>query len=345
MTIRLTHSEFNEQFQAADEAETQRDPQDEADITYQFDARISQGWKREINLRDGISLHIDRHQLNDDLVMSSNCLESKERHLIHCNFSLSGQGKETSIFSSQDVSIPCAAGKYMLRSNGIDSRRIVSYFPNLEPHAYLGVIIRPSLLRSFVSAKGELPKEFRHLAKLPDQELYLGTRDTQPLMTTVLQQILHCPYQGMVKRAYLESKAMELIALVLDHEKVIQQGESKQVSLKPEQLERIYYAREILLRDMSNPPTLEVLAHQAGLNDYLLKQGFRQVFGTTVFEQLQMYRLEIGRQLLEEQDIKVSEVAKRIGYMSGSAFARAFRREFGVSPKTYQKARRGKLTE
>ncbi len=65
-------------------------------------------------------------------------------------------------------------------------------------------------------------------------------------MNTVLQQILHCPYQGMVKRAYLESKVIELIALVLDRERAIQQGETKKVFLKPEQIERVHYAKEIL---------------------------------------------------------------------------------------------------
>lgn len=338
MTLQLTHSEFNEQFQAADQAATQWDPQDDADITYQFDAHISQGWRREIDLRDGMFLCIDRHQLTDNLLMIANQPEREEKHSINCFFCLSGQGEQTLAFSSQDVLIPRAAGKYSLRSNGLDGKRSVGHYPNLKPHAFLQIAIPPSLLRSFVSTEGDLPKEFRHLAKLPDQELFIAARDTQPLMKTVLQQILHCSYQGMVKRAYLEGKAIELVALVLDHETVIQQGDAKGCVLKPEQLEQIHYAKEILLRDLSNPPSLEQLAHQVGLNDFLLKQGFRQVFGTTVFGELQTYRLETAKQLLAEQDTSVAKVAHSVGYASLSSFSRAFKQRFGITPKQHQKA-------
>lgn len=160
------------------------------------------------------------------------------------------------------------------------------------------------------------------------------------MMTSVLQQILNCPYQGMLKRMYLESKVVELMTLVLDHEVAIREGEVKINTLKPEQLERIYYAKEILLKDLTNPPTIEALARQVGVNDCLLKQGFRQAFGTTIFGELQAYRLETARQLLDVPQAKVSEVAQKVGYASGRAFSRAFRRKFGLGPKAYQKAHR-----
>ena len=159
-------------------------------------------------------------------------------------------------------------------------------------------------------------------------------------MNILLQQILQCPYQGIVKRAYLESKVIELIALVLDHEIVIQQGEAKKCSFKPEQLERIHYAKEILLQDLNNPPSLQELSRQAGLNNFMLKQGFRYCFGTSVFAVLRSHRLELAKQLLAQQDITVTEVAYRVGYTNVRSFARAFKRKFGLNPKEYQKALR-----
>ncbi|MEM8863747.1 MAG: AraC family transcriptional regulator, partial [Chloroflexota bacterium] len=111
----------------------------------------------------------------------------------------------------------------------------------------------------------------------------------------------------------------------------------KETSLKPDQLERIYYAKEILLQDLSNPPSLSELAQQAGLNEFILKRGFRQTFGTTVFGELQGYRMETARQLLVARNTKISEVAHQVGYASGRAFARAFRRKFRMGPKAYQK--------
>jgi len=75
------------------------------------------------------------------------------------------------------------------------------------------------------------------------------------------------------------------------------------------------------------------LARLAGLNDYKLKAGFRQVFGTTVFGYLRQQRLEQARQLLQAQEISVTEAAATVGYSSQGHFAAAFRKQFGINPK------------
>ncbi len=106
-------------------------------------------------------------------------------------------------------------------------------------------------------------------------------------------------------------------------------------SLKPDDVDRIYQARDILLQCLDNPPSLIELARQVGLNDCTLKRGFRQVFGTTAFGYLHNYRLEQARQLLEERRLNISEIAQAIGFANRSHFASAFRKKFGITPKKY----------
>ena len=335
MTIELTQEEFWEQLQEANEEELQWYPSDELDITCKFDTHISQGWWREVELREGLWLTIDRHQPTDRLVIT----EPEQRiEAIYCIFMLSGKGRTFSVSTSSEV--PQTVGQYHVGSNGVWGGAIGDY-SEIEPCSFVEIGIQPSILRSFsASPTGELPDTLQHLIKSPDEVMYERHGETQPRMTTVLQEIVHCPYLGLVKRAYLESKVIELTALVLNHEVAIQQGKIKKGALKPEQLERVYYAREILLRDIGNPPSLEELARQVGLNDFLLKQGFHQVFGTTVFGELRSHRLEMAQQLLAEQDKSIVEVAHSNGYARLSAFYRAIKRKFGVSPKAYQKAQR-----
>lgn len=336
MTTELTGEDFFiEQFQEADEEELQWDASDELDVIYKFDARISKGWKRSVQLREGIWLIIDRHQPTDRLIINRS---GERHHSIHCLFTLSGKGQGRIPSALSETLRPYISGKYSLRSTGLHSQEIGDY-SDIDPISILQIYIHPSVLRSFAaSSEGELPPNLQHLIKPQSQEVYLRSRDTTPMMATTLQQILHCPYQGLVKRAYLEGKVIELMALVLDHEITIQQGEAKKISLKPEQLEQIHYAREILLKDMGNPPSLAELAHQAGLNEFTLKQGFRQIFGTTVFGELRAYRLDIAKQLLAERDLSIAEVAHLVGYASLSSFYKTFRHKFGITPKAYQKA-------
>ncbi|MEM6452131.1 MAG: AraC family transcriptional regulator [Cyanobacteria bacterium P01_D01_bin.105] len=336
MTIKLTENEFEEQFQETNEEALQCDPSDTSDIIYKFDARISQGWRRDVDLREGLRLRMDHHHLCDHIVINS---YEEECAIIWLWFTLSGQGEDIFFASKSSEFLNLSvAGKYYLQSNGLGPPSVSNY-SDAHPHSYIGVEINPSTLHSFVSSPEEaLPKNLQHLIKRPSQEAYFRSGDTQPMMATVLQQILHCPYQGMVKRAYLEGKLLELIALVLDHEVTLQQGEVKKGALKPEQIERIHYAREILLRDMYNPPSLVELARQVGLNDFLLKKGFRQVFGNTVFGELQAYRLELAKQLLAEGSLSAAEISRLAGYAHPNSFARAFKQKFGISPTTYRKS-------
>lgn len=338
MTIELTDNDIEEQFQEAEEEQLQWDPSDELDITHKFGARISQGWRREVWLREGILLFVDQHKLNDVWILNSS---GGKRDTIKICFSLSGQ-KETLLGTSPCKSVQTKALRrartYEIGSSGLlDKKKTV--FSDVEQHNRFYIEIRPEIIRSFVSnSDGELPGSLQHLIKSSNEAAYVHNRGIQSSMNAVIHQFLQCPYQGVVKRAYLESKTIELVALVLDHEIAIQQGEVKKGALKPEQIERIHYAREILLRDMGNPPSLAELAQQAGLNDFMLRQGFHQAFGTTVFGQLQAYRLDVAKQLLAEQDTSVSEVARQVGYTSVSYFSRAFKKKFGTGPKAYQRA-------
>ena len=83
-------------------------------------------------------------------------------------------------------------------------------------------------------------------------------------------------------------------------------------------------------------PSLIDLARQVGLNDRKLKEGFRHLFGATVFGYLRDYRLQQAKELLHDYDLTIASIATTVGYKSPEAFCNAFRRKFDVSPKAYQ---------
>lgn len=110
-----------------------------------------------------------------------------------------------------------------------------------------------------------------------DEQPYLHLGTTSLVMQQVLQQILHCPYQGITRQMYLEGKVLELLALQLEQAIANHQAPSQLQSLRPDDIDRIYQAKEILIQNLDNPPSLMTLARQVGLNDFKLKLGFRQV--------------------------------------------------------------------
>ncbi|MEH2047298.1 helix-turn-helix transcriptional regulator [Nostoc sp.] len=161
-----------------------------------------------------------------------------------------------------------------------------------------------------------------------------------PAMQLAVRQIIHCPYQGMMRRVYLEAKTLELIALQFSQIVESNKPKHQSINLKRDECDRIYQAREILINNLCNPPSLIELARQVRLNERKLKQGFRHVFGNTVFGYLRDYQMQQAQDLLLDSNMTVAGVAATLGYASPTAFCAAFRRKFGINPKAYQIAGR-----
>lgn len=213
-----------------------------------------------------------------------------------------------------------------------------------QPYLEVQIHIKPEILCSFTGDLArELPPELQPLLKPSDQQQCCRTGTATPAMQTVARRILQCPYLGIGKRLYLEGQALELLGLLVTQEVEVRDGTIPSHSLKPDVVDRVRQARDILLQQLNNPPNLAELARQAGLNECALKRGFQQVFGKTAFSYLHDHRLEQARQLLELGTYKVEEVAQIVGYRNRSAFSQAFSRQFGISARDCRKRGSSKI--
>lgn len=145
-------------------------------------------------------------------------------------------------------------------------------------------------------------------------------------------QILNCPIRGIERELYLGGKAMQLVSLAISS-CMSGAGADESIALSSTDTDRIRQARDLLVGSMKNPPSLEKLAQQSGLNVRKLNLGFRRLFGSTVFNFLQEYRLEQAYKLISSGEMSVSEAAYHVGY-GAAHFATIFRKRFGISPSS-----------
>ena len=96
--------------------------------------------------------------------------------------------------------------------------------------------------------------------------------------------------------------------------------------------EKINKARQILLDQIGEPITIKTLSRKVGMNECYLKKGFREMFGTTIFEFYQSQRMEHAKYLLYEKGLTVTEVSIMLGYSSISHFSTAFKKHTGLKP-------------
>lgn len=236
--------------------------------------------------------------------------------------------------TNRHIALELPAGKSLMMFAGADSSAIWELWAERYLQA-IEIHVEPSLIQGLMESNSQvLPSDLAEIIKGDREQTFWHIGIITPAMEMALHQLIGCPYQGMMKQMYVEGKALELVVLKLAQLKGTTLQAKTGKILKNDDIERIHYAREILVKNIDNPPSLLELARLAGINDYKLKMGFRQVFNTTVFGYLRSYRMEKARQLLVEQSIKVSEVAGIVGYSSISRFNSAFKRQFGVTPSS-----------
>ncbi len=177
----------------------------------------------------------------------------------------------------------------------------------------------------------ELPVGLRTLLS-SDEPYAIEGRPMNRALYSVLDDLMTCRLEGAMRRLYLESKGLELVALLAHQFSVGEQTEAAELS--PDEVARLHRARELLLDGLEAPPNLAQLARQSGLNERKLKMGFKALFGTPVFQYLRRTRMERAHELLSRGQHSVTEVALAVGYANPSKFAAAFRREYGLSPST-----------
>lgn len=98
---------------------------------------------------------------------------------------------------------------------------------------------------------------------------------------------------------------------------------------------KIKKAKNIIIKNLADAPTLTDLSKMVGLNTKALKEGFKELYGKPVFTYLFHYRMEEARKMLEAGTHNISEVAPLVGYSSASHFITAFKRKYGVTPKQF----------
>ena len=84
--------------------------------------------------------------------------------------------------------------------------------------------------------------------------------------------------------------------------------------------------------------TLQELARTAGMSRSTFAERFKRLVGSSPMDYLTRWRMGIASQPLANTNLRVSEIAARVGYVSEFSFSRAFKRMRGMAPTTYRYA-------
>jgi AraC-like DNA-binding protein len=162
---------------------------------------------------------------------------------------------------------------------------------------------------------------------------FYDERDIPAQLYVVLNQLFTVQISQTSQQLYYKAKTLELLSLYFSTKRP--NTESCPFLNDQETVRKIKHAKEHLLKNLESPPSLKELARFAGLNEYQLKVGFKEIYGNTVYGYLLDHKLDHSRALLDKGRFQVNEVAYQIGYTNPSHYIAAFRKKYGVTPKKY----------
>lgn len=167
---------------------------------------------------------------------------------------------------------------------------------------------------------------------------FYDEREIPASLFVVLNQLFSINLDENAKRLYYQGKAFEILSLYFSEKK----PDTENCPFLNDQVvvRKIKNAKDILMKNPEAPPGIKELAKAAGLNEYQLKVGFKEIYGNTVYGYLLDHKLDHARALLDTQQLQVNEVAYQIGYANPSHFIAAFKKKFGVTPKKYLMGKR-----
>lgn len=150
----------------------------------------------------------------------------------------------------------------------------------------------------------------------------------------VLEAILNQTYTDSLENIFINAQTQMLLLYSL--ECMLGENEVNGFQCKflanDEDREKITLARKILLEHIGEPLTIRELSRKVAINECYLKKGFKELFGTTIFDFYQSQRMEHARYLLYEKGLSVTEVSIMLGYSSISHFSTAFKKHTGLKP-------------
>ena len=202
----------------------------------------------------------------------------------------------------------------------------------LAPQTWLvSILISVTKFHSLFSSDAD------HISFLSPENSTKKYYDNKPFTSSiavVLSQILQAKVHDSMKELYFKGKVYELLSLYFN------KSEDPSLEQCPflvneEDIQKIRRAKDIILERMTDPPSLENLALEIELSLKKLKEGFKQLFGDTVYSYLLYHKMEEARRMLDSQKFNVNEVSLKLGYSTASHFIAAFKKKYGTTPKKY----------
>ncbi|MBT8319507.1 MAG: AraC family transcriptional regulator [Gramella sp.] len=277
----------------------------------------------EIKIEDGFFILKFQNDTADTKLMS----RAIDNSFIQFHFNVKGASKF--LFNNGNYELPLPEENSLLLYN---PQRDLPLNVSLAPESWLiSLVISIKKFHALFSQEADY---ITFLSSDNKDKKYYKDAQISPSMAVVLNQLMNFNLTPSIKNLYFKAKAFELLSLYFN------KAENPDLEQCPflsdeENIKKIRKAKDIVIARMAEPPSLQELSDEIGLSLKKLKEGFKQIYGDSVYSFLFDYKMEYARKLLETGEYNVNEVGLKVGYSTASHFIAGFKKKFGTTPKKY----------
>lgn len=286
-------------------------------------AHISKGVYIETLIEEGFYTLAFNNELDKDVQYN----REVGSNFVQFHFCIKGQARFS--FNDGNYILPLLEDNSLLLYN---PERDLPLNLTVDPNSWVLSVLLP--IKKF---HGLLSTEANYITFLSEENRdrkYYKDAVITPSMAIVLNQLMNYNLHPSVKPLYFKGKAYELLSLYFNRP-VDADTEQCPFLIDEQNVAKIKKAKTIIITRMAEPPTLKELADEIQLPLNRLKEGFKQIYGDSVFSFLFDYKMEIARQMLATGSNNVNEVGLKVGYSTASHFIASFKKKFGTTPKKY----------
>lgn len=286
--------------------------------------KFGQGYCTGFVFNEHIRMLICNYELNDDLAVENPDINTSKRTIFF---------KFQNIFPNTKK---LSKGKHLkgmpsvlIATSRINSDDVISIHTNTA-------VINIELDANYLNGLFNLSEKSPVLQSLlQNTQPLLFEQMIYPSLQKIVDEIVSESVDETFKLFFLRVKAEELVCrLLMELEK---RDEKHLYDLNIHDIQAIYKVKEQMLEHLETPPVIKELAVRANMSPTKLKRLFRQIFGNSIFNYYQEFRMKEAALLLKNEKLSVSDVGYQLGFTNLSHFSRVFKEHIGTKPKQYSR--------
>ena len=241
------------------------------------------------------------------------------------------EGKSTFVFNDGAYKMTVENGKYIVLYNPLKNLPINAVVS--ENTSLISILIS---IKKFHKLFSEDTDNIQFLKDENINQKYYNENKISNKISLVLNEIKRFDIKSSTKNLFLKAKVYELFSHLYNINTDLNIEQCPFLT-NEENFKKIKKAKDLIIENMTNPPTLVELSKEINLSLKKLKEGFKKIYGKPVYQFLIEYKMELAKKLLSENSYNVNEVSIKLGYSTASHFITAFKNKYGLTPKNFKK--------